>query len=188
MAGRHNVWNALAAFGVGLHLGADAAALFTAIEGFAGVKKRQEERGEVGGVLVVDDYAHHPTAIRETVTALRARYPGRRLWAVYEPKSNTARRNIHQQAYAGAFVDADEVVLARPFVKRDDFGADERLDLDQLVADIEAAGTAARYTPSVDDALAHLVASVRSGDLVVFMSSSGFDGIHDRLLTALRAR
>jgi UDP-N-acetylmuramate: L-alanyl-gamma-D-glutamyl-meso-diaminopimelate ligase len=188
MAGRHNVWNALAAFGVGLHLGAEPEALFAAIEGFTGVKKRQEERGEADGVLVIDDYAHHPTAIRETVTALHLRYPNRRLWAVYEPKSNTARRNIHQHDYASAFDAADQVLLARPFVKKNDFGADERLDLDRLVAAIAGGGTAATYAPSVDDALAHLVVHVRPGDLVVFMSSSGFGGIHDRLLAALAER
>ncbi|MCA9543788.1 MAG: UDP-N-acetylmuramate dehydrogenase, partial [Myxococcales bacterium] len=188
LAGRHNVWNTLVALGVGLELGAELADLLAALATFKGVKKRQEERGEVAGVLVIDDYAHHPTAIRETLDALRARYPGRRLWAVYEPKSNTARRNIHQGDYATAFAGADLTVLARPFVKRDDFGADERLDLSRLVAEISAHGTPARHTPSVDDAFRLLCDEVRPGDVVVFMSSSGFEGIHDRLLGALAQR
>ncbi|MCB9538364.1 MAG: hypothetical protein H6704_19105 [Myxococcales bacterium] len=188
LAGRHNVWNTLAAFGVALECGLDPAQLLAPLATFAGVKKRQEEKGEADGVLVIDDYAHHPTAIRETVAALRARYPGRRLWAVYEPKSNTARRNVHQQDYATAFDAADRVVLARPFVKQDKLAADEKLDVDRLVADIGARGVEATYRADVDDALAYLVEQVRPGDVVVFMSASGFGGIHDRLLAALRAR
>ncbi len=188
LAGRHNVWNTLAALGVGLTLGAPLAPMIAALGTFTGVKKRQEERGEVAGVLVIDDYAHHPTAIRETLAALRARYPGRRLWAVYEPKSNTARRNIHQAEYAQAFAAADQVILARPFVKRDDFGADERLDLQHLVDEIATTGPGATFTPSVDAAFEHLVAQTQAGDVVVFMSSSGFEGIHDRLLAALADR
>ena len=187
MAGRHNVWNTLAAFGIGLELGLTMPVMQAALQTFVGVKKRQEERGEVGGVLVIDDYAHHPTAIRETVDALRARYPGRRLWAVYEPKSNTARRNVHQVEYARAFDSADRVVFARPFVKRDAFGDDERLDTERLVAELRGRGVDATYLPSVDATLAHLLASVLPGDVVAFMSSSGFEGIHDRLLAGLRA-
>ena len=187
LAGRHNVWNGLAALGIGLQLGVPFADLAASMAGYAGVKKRQEERGEAGGVLVVDDYAHHPTAIRETVAALRRRYPGRRLWAVYEPKSNTARRNVHQADYATAFDEADRAVVARAFNKKNDFGEDERLDLDRLVAEIAQRGTPAFHAASTDDALAHLVAEVRQGDVVVFMSGSGFDGIHDRLLASLTA-
>ena len=188
LAGRHNVWNALAALGVGLALGASLDAMIAALGTYGGVKKRQEEKGEAAGVLVIDDYAHHPTAIDETLAALRARYPGRRLWAVYEPKSNTARRNVHQQAYAQAFTAADEVVLSRPFQKEDRFGPEERLDVNRLVADIAAAGTPARYEDGSDATLAYLAGAVRAGDVVVFMASSGFDGIHDRLLAALAAR
>ncbi|MBU0551026.1 hypothetical protein KKF91_07205 [Myxococcota bacterium] len=187
MAGRHNVWNTLAAFGVGLTLGVGLEALKAGLAAFKGVAKRQEEKGEVGGVLVIDDYAHHPTAIRETLAALRARYPGRRLWAVYEPKSNTARRDVHQADYARAFDAADEVALARPFAKRNDFPDDARLDLDRLIAEISARGPRARYLDGVDQTLAALRAEARAGDVVVFMSSSGFGGIHERLLAALRA-
>jgi len=185
LVGRHNVWNALAALGVGLELGVPALALATALAGFTGVKKRQEERGEVGGVLVIDDYAHHPTAIRETLAGLRARYPGRRLWAVYEPKSNTARRSIHQAAYATAFGAADQVVLAHPYRKEDRFTADQRLDVDRLVAEIAAAGTPARYLDDAPAIVTHLRAVTEPGDVVVFMSSSGFGGVHDRFLAAL---
>lgn len=185
LAGRHNVWNTLAAFGVGLELGVPFDTLCEALGTFQGVKKRQEEKGEAGGVLVVDDYAHHPTAIRETLEALRARYPGRRLWAVYEPKSNTARRNVHQVEYGACWDAADRVVLSRPFIKQDKLRDEEKLDLDRLVADIRARGTEATYRGEPDDVLEWLRGQLAPGDVVVFMSSSGFGGIHDRLLAAL---
>lgn len=188
LAGRHNVWNALAALGAGLSLGVPLAALLPGLATYAGVKKRQEEKGEVGGVLVIDDYAHHPTAIDETLAALKARYPGRRLLAVYEPKSNTARRNVHQADYARCFTHADQAVLCRPFKKEDRFGPDERLDVQQLVADITAHGTPAVYRDGSDETLSWLLLQVQPGDVVVFMSSSGFDGIHDRLLAGLRTK
>lgn len=188
LAGHHNVYNTLAALGVALSLGLSFGAFAQHLPKFLGVKKRQEERGEAAGVLVIDDYAHHPTAIRETLTALRRRYPGRRLWGIYEPKSNTARRNIHQQEYATAFADADIAVLARPFQKKNDFAADERLDLDRLVAEIRAGGAEAHHCPSTQATLDLLLAQVRAQDLVVFMSSSSFDGIHEQLLATLRER
>jgi UDP-N-acetylmuramate: L-alanyl-gamma-D-glutamyl-meso-diaminopimelate ligase len=180
------VWNTLAAIGVARALGRDFEATLPGIRSYAGVKKRQEEKGEARGVLVIDDYGHHPTAIDETLQALRARYPGRRLWAVYEPKSNTARRNVHQDAYATCFDAADFVLFSRPFIKEDKLTADEKLDLDQLVEAIGARGRSARHRPSIE-ALVELIASeTTSGDVVVFMSSSGFEGIHDKLLARLR--
>ena len=188
LAGRHNVWNALAALGVGLTLGASVSAMVGGLATYAGVKKRQEEKGEAAGVLVVDDYAHHPTAIDETLAALKARYVGRRLVAVYEPKSNTARRNVHQDDYAHSFRHADFAVVCRPFQKEDRFAPEERLDVRRLVADIAAEGTPAIFQDGSDATLAWLLATVVAGDVVVFMSSSGFDGIHDRLLAGLAGR
>jgi len=185
LAGRHNVWNTLAAYGVAFELGVDFAALNRVLPGFLGTKKRQEERGEVNGVLVIDDYAHHPTAIRETLAALRARYPDRRLWGVYEPKSNTARRNIHQEAYATAFDAADLVVFAKPYQKNDGLASSEMLDVDALVGEISSRGTPATYRPDVPAILAHLVDETAPGDLVVVMANSGFGGLIDKLLTAL---
>ena len=188
MAGRHNVWNTLAAFGVGRALGLSITALQAGLLGFAGTGKRQEEKGEAAGVLVIDDYAHHPTAIRETLAALRARYPDRRVWGVYEPKSNTARRNFHQDAYATAFDAADRALLARPYQKADGLADDAKLDVDRLVADITARGTPASYLPDADAIADHLAAETRAGDLVVIMANSGFGGLVDKLLTRLRAR
>lgn len=186
LAGRHNVWNALAAIGVARSLGYSIEAAVAGLAEYRGVKKRQEEKGAARGVLVIDDYGHHPTAIDETLRALRARYPGRRLWAVYEPKSNTARRNVHQQAYAACFDAADQVLFSRPFVKEDKLTADEKLDLDQLVADLTARGRPARHRPTVDALVTLLADEAQPGDVVVFMSSSGFEGIHDKLLARLR--
>ena len=188
LAGRHNVWNTLAAFGACLDLGVELDALCAALSSFAGVKKRQEERGEADGVLVVDDYAHHPTAIDETLRALRARYPGRPMWAIYEAKSNTARRNVHQAAYGRAFDAADRVIIARPYVKKDNLAGNERLDVDHLVADISAGGPEANYLAEVDEIVDAIAAGARSGDVLVFMASSGFGGIHDKMLAALAAR
>jgi UDP-N-acetylmuramate: L-alanyl-gamma-D-glutamyl-meso-diaminopimelate ligase len=188
LAGRHNVWNTLAAFSVGFELGLAFDALVGALSGYTGVKKRQEEKGEADGVLVVDDYAHHPTAIEETLRALMARYPNRKVWAVYEPKSNTARRNVHQGDYARAFSVAPHAYFARPFVKEDKLAADEKLDLDRLVQDLQARGVDAEHRPDIPSLAATLADRVPPGDLVVFMSSSGFEGIHDRLLEALRGR
>jgi UDP-N-acetylmuramate: L-alanyl-gamma-D-glutamyl-meso-diaminopimelate ligase len=188
LAGRHNVWNTLAALGIGLELGHGLPGLIEGIQQFKGTKKRQEERGEANGVLVIDDYAHHPTAIRETLNALKARYDARRLWAVYEPKSNTARRNVHQAEYATAFGGADEVIIARPYQKEDRFGPDEALDVHRLVAEINANGTSACYQDGVQATLDHLLSAVQPGDVVAFMSGSGFGGIHDKLLTSLALR
>lgn len=185
MAGRYNIWNTLAAFGVGFELGLSFEALRDALPSFKGVKKRQEEKGEVNGVLVIDDYAHHPTAIDETLRGLKARYAGRRLWAIYEAKSNTARRNVHQRAYAEAFDAADQVIIARPYIKQDSLTADQMLDVKQLVADISARGTEATYRAEVDEIVGWLADHAAPGDVVVFMSSSGFGGIHQKTLDAL---
>ena len=141
MTGRHNVWNALAAIGMA-HMGAgvSAAEIQKGLAAFQGVKRRQEVRGEAGGVTVVDDFAHHPTAVRETIAAVKARHPGRRLVAIYEPRTNTARRAIHQQEYATAFDGADLVMLARPTAGNYTLADDERLSADKLAQDLAAMG------------------------------------------------
>ncbi|MEE2787610.1 MAG: Mur ligase family protein [Myxococcota bacterium] len=188
MAGRHNVWNTLAAFGACFELGLPFEVVVAGLPGFKGAQKRQEEKGEINGVLVIDDYAHHPTAIRETLAALRHRYPGRRMWGVYEPKSNTARRNIHQRAYTESFDAADEVLLAKPYVKKDGLSQAEMLDVDALVKAISARGTPARYRPDVDGVLDYLLANTAPGDVVVIMANSGFGGLNQKLLAGLEAQ
>jgi UDP-N-acetylmuramate: L-alanyl-gamma-D-glutamyl-meso-diaminopimelate ligase len=155
-----------------------------AFEGFSGVRRRQEVVGEFRGVLVLDDFAHHPTAVRETVRAVRGRYPGRRIVAVFEPRSNTSRRKVFQREFAAAFAEADEVILAGVF------GAEkiperERLSPEEVASDVRALGRAAAFVPEVDAIVARLAASCRPGDLVLIMSNGGFGGIQGKLAAAL---
>ena len=157
----------------------------SALAEFRGVRRRLELRGVARGVTVYDDFAHHPTAILETVRGVRLRHPGRRLWAVFEPRSATSCRRVFQHDFAHAFIEsgAEEVVLAAVF--RSTLPEGERLSVEQLVADITAAGRRARSIPRVDDIVATIAAEAESGDVVVAMSNGGFDAIHDKLLAAL---
>ena len=189
LAGRHNVWNTLAAIGMlHSHFNRSIESLLNALKDFKGVQKRQDELGEADGVLVMDDYAHHPTAIEETIIALKARYPQRRLWAIYEPKSNTARRNVHQADYIKAFAQAPVVRLTRPFKKEDRFSADERLDIDLIISSLQAQGAQAHAAMDIDVLVQELVNEAQAGDLLVFMSSSSFEGAQARVLKGLQER
>jgi UDP-N-acetylmuramate: L-alanyl-gamma-D-glutamyl-meso-diaminopimelate ligase len=152
---------------------------------FEGVRRRLEFRGGARGVAVYDDFAHHPTAILETIRALRASQPGHRVWAIFEPRSATSSRRVFQADFARAFADsgADEIVLAPVF--RASLPEAERLSIDQLIADLAAAGRHARAPGSTAE-IVHLVAAeAREGDLILVMSNGGFDGIHDKLLAGL---
>ncbi len=187
MPGRHNVENALAAIAVAHRFGVPFDAIRRGLASFLGVKRRQEVRGEVAGVTVLDDFAHHPTAVRATTEGVRAQYPGRPLWAVFEPRSNTSRRAVHQDEYAAAFDAADEVVIAGVH-QAERLPEGERLMADRLAAAIAARGRRARYIPEVDDIVRTLAAEAPAGAVVLVMSNGGFGGIHDKLLAALRAR
>jgi UDP-N-acetylmuramate: L-alanyl-gamma-D-glutamyl-meso-diaminopimelate ligase len=154
---------------------------------FAGVRRRQEVRAEAGGVTVVDDFAHHPTAVRETVAAVRSRFPGRRLWAVFEPRSNTSRRNIHQEEYARAFAGAGRVSLKVP-EPHDKVPADQRLDVGRLCAALQAHAIEASMAAEVDGLVAEVAAGARPGDVVLAMSNGAFGGFVDRLVAALARR
>jgi UDP-N-acetylmuramate: L-alanyl-gamma-D-glutamyl-meso-diaminopimelate ligase len=134
-------------------------------------------------VTVLDDFAHHPTAVRETLSALRAGYPGRRLWAVFEPRSASSCRRVFQADFAGAFGAADEVIVAAVF--RASIPVEERLSAEELVEDLCAQGQRARYIPGVDEIVDTISGERRDGDVVVLMSNGGFGGIHRRLLQAL---
>ena len=138
-------------------------------------------------MLVVDDFAHHPTAVRETVQALRARWPERRLWAVFEPRSNTSRRRLHQQAYAEAFDGASRVTLKVP-EKHDQVPQGEELDLDRLMNDLRGRGLQAEATSEVSTLVAQIASEARPGDVVLGMSNGSFGGFHSALLQALRER
>jgi UDP-N-acetylmuramate: L-alanyl-gamma-D-glutamyl-meso-diaminopimelate ligase len=155
------------------------------LRAFRGIKRRLETVGVSHGVTVLDDFAHHPTAVHETLSALRSGYPGRRIWAVFEPRSASSCRRVFQDDFARAFGGADQVVVARVF--RSALPDDERLSAEQLVSDLQARGQRARYVPEVDDIVRTLVDEHREGDLVVLMSNGGFGGIHQKLLKALAA-
>jgi len=185
LPGEHNVRNALAGLAVGSHAGVPAATLAAGLRAFRGIKRRLERVGEARGVLVLDDFAHHPTAVQETLAAVRMGYPGRRIWAVFEPRSASSCRRVFQDDFATAFALADEVVVAPVF--RSSLPESERLSVPQLVDDVRARGRAARTLGGVDDIVATLTHEVRDGDLVVVMSNGGFGGIHKKLLAAIDA-
>jgi UDP-N-acetylmuramate: L-alanyl-gamma-D-glutamyl-meso-diaminopimelate ligase len=185
LPGKHNALNATAVLVMAQHLGYSPDRIQSAFSTFLGVKRRQEVRGEADGVTVLDDFAHHPTAVRETLAAVRAMYPGRRLWAVFEPRSFTARSPRFQAEWPGAFTGADRVAIAPAFRSAN---SAETLDTAALAAEIRALGTRAESAASNDALLATLIAEARPGDVMLMMSNGGFDNLHDRLLAALRNR
>ncbi|MGD9903866.1 MAG: UDP-N-acetylmuramate:L-alanyl-gamma-D-glutamyl-meso-diaminopimelate ligase [Vicinamibacterales bacterium] len=186
LVGAHNVRNALAASAVARALGLEAASIAAGLASFAGVKRRLEVVGRHDGVTVYDDFAHHPTAVAETLAAMRAARPGARLWAIFEPRSASSCRRVFQDAFATAFAAADVVVVAPVF--RSTLPDHERLSATQLVADLIAGGVAAYQAPSIDAIVDRVAADARTGDEIVVMSNGGFGGLHGRLLDALAAR
>jgi UDP-N-acetylmuramate: L-alanyl-gamma-D-glutamyl-meso-diaminopimelate ligase len=184
LAGGHNVANALAVWAAARRDGLEAGRVAAALAGFHGVARRLEELGSRGGVTVVDDFAHHPTAVGKTLQALRQRFPGRRLVAIFEPRSLTAGRAMFFDAYRQAFAAADRVLFAPTFYSGR-LSAEERLDFAALAGELAAGGVTALRFASVDDLLAEAVAGSRPGDVLVTMSSGSFEGVPRRLLAAL---
>ena len=183
LLGVHNVRNALAAIAVGSRLDISVADLQDGLRAFKGIKRRLEVVGRASGVTILDDFAHHPTAVHETLMALRSGYPDRRIWAVFEPRSASSCRRVFQQDFARSFSAADETVVAAVF--RSSLPESERLSAEQLVYDLRARKQHARYIPTVDDIIRTIVDEHRDGDIVVVMSNGGFGGIHRKLLQAL---
>jgi UDP-N-acetylmuramate: L-alanyl-gamma-D-glutamyl-meso-diaminopimelate ligase len=138
-------------------------------------------RGEAGGITVVDDFGHHPTAIRETLRALRVRFPERRIWAVFEPRSNTTRRNVFQTELVEALERADRVVVSE-VARIEQLKPEERLNPGRLMQDLRLAGKPSAYLPNVDSIIEHIAQDARKGDVVCVFSNGGFDGIHGKLL------
>jgi UDP-N-acetylmuramate: L-alanyl-gamma-D-glutamyl-meso-diaminopimelate ligase len=184
MAGLHNSLNALAVIALLSHLGFPMAAITAGLASFEGVKRRQQIRGTVRGITVVDDFAHHPTAVRETLSALRLAWPESRLVVVFEPRTNSSRRAVFQQDYAGVFNHADEV-LVREHVPLDTVPLSEQFSSVTLAADLCGQGTKARAFADTEAILDALGQSCQHGDVVVILSNGGFDGIHERLLARL---
>jgi UDP-N-acetylmuramate: L-alanyl-gamma-D-glutamyl-meso-diaminopimelate ligase len=186
LIGEFNVRNAAMAVSVALAYGLPLKSIRNALASFTGVARRQELRGEVNGIKVIDDFGHHPTAIRETLCALRYRYPGHKIWAIFEPRSNTTRRAIFQSALPQALKCADCVILAG-VARLDQLPPQDRLDPQRVVRTIQESGIPAFYEPQVDDILHRVKRLVKPGDVIVVFSNGGFEGIHHRLLTELAA-
>lgn len=185
MKGRHNLKNALAVIAACHHIGMDRKDIARGLETFEGVRRRQETRGMKRGITVIDDFAHHPTAVRETIQAMKPFFPQGRLIAVFEPRSNTSMRNVFQAIYPAAFIGADRVLIREPS-RLDKVCAEIRFSAKQLVADLNSRhGVDARYFETTDAVIEALVQTALPGDGILIMSNGGFDNIHERLLAAL---
>ncbi len=183
LPGAHNVRNTLAAIAVGVEAGVELAALRDALLTFRGVKRRLEVVGTRREITIYDDFAHHPTAVAETLAAVRGAEPDRRIWAVFEPRSASSCRHVFQQDFARAFSQADHVVIASVF--RSTLPDDERLSEAELVRDLQALHVDARHLPDVDTIVREVARDAQPGDVVLIMSNGGFGGIHRKLLEAL---
>ena len=185
IGGEYNVWNATAAAAMAATYGISKEEISAALKTFKSVRRRLEVKAEVNGITIIDDFAHHPTAIAGTLKALRSRYPGRRLWAILEPRSNTLRRNVFQNELASSLAVADRVVLASIF-KSEAIAEAERLNLDLVVERIEQQGRSARVIADADSIVAMAAPEMRPGDVVAILSNGGFGGIYERLPQRLR--
>ncbi|MBT6901987.1 MAG: UDP-N-acetylmuramate:L-alanyl-gamma-D-glutamyl-meso-diaminopimelate ligase [Nitrospina sp.] len=181
MIGRHNVENAAAVAALCLGLGLTPDEINAAFKSFQGIKRRQEVVGVKNGVTVLDDFAHHPTAIRLTLEAVKEAYPGQRLWAVFDPRSATSRRKVFEQDFPDSFLAADQVVFGGPFAS-EKIKKEDRLDPERVVDLIRQKGVNANFIAEVDDIVAFIAENVESGDVVLVMSSGGFGGIHQKIL------
>ena len=186
LIGRHNVKNALAVYALSRAMGIERANLLDGFASFRGVKRRQEIRGERRGVLVMDDFAHHPTAVRDTIEAVRSAYSGRRLWAIFEPRSNTSKRNIFEKEFAAALGLADRVVVASVY-QAEKVADSERLSVHNVVTEInrQGGGDRARHLANAEAIAAAIGREALAGDLVLVMSNGGFDNVQEKILQAL---
>jgi len=187
LVGELNIRNALAVVAAAKHCGLSNKQIQSAFDTFKGIKRRMEVRGIAGGVTLIDDFGHHPTAIRETLRALRIKYPREKIWAIFEPRSNTTRRNVFQTELAGSFADANAVVVSE-VARLEQISADERLNPEKLMQDLKASGKDAAYLPDVDSIVAHVAKGAQGGDIVCVFSNGGFGGIHGKLLERLGKR
>jgi UDP-N-acetylmuramate: L-alanyl-gamma-D-glutamyl-meso-diaminopimelate ligase len=185
LGGEYNVWNATAAAALAANYGIPKDAIAKALQTFRSVKRRLEVKAQVNGITIIDDFAHHPTAIEQTIRALRARYPKSRLWVVLEPRSNTMRRNVLQDALAHSLALADEVVIAAIF-KSDAIPEAERLDLNRVVHEIQQRGKQARIFTDADAIVDAIAPELGVRDVVAILSNGGFGGIYEKLPQRLR--
>jgi UDP-N-acetylmuramate: L-alanyl-gamma-D-glutamyl-meso-diaminopimelate ligase len=184
--GRHNVKNALGVYVLARELGMDRSNLLEGFASFSGVKRRQEFKGEKRGVLVIDDFAHHPTAVAETIKAVKDAFSGRRVWAIFEPRSNTSRRNVFEREFSLALSLADRVVVSN-LHQPDKIPEAERLSVERVVDAInQSAGREqAVAINGADKIAAHVSTRATVGDIVLVMSNGAFDGVQDKILSGL---
>jgi UDP-N-acetylmuramate: L-alanyl-gamma-D-glutamyl-meso-diaminopimelate ligase len=185
LAGEYNVWNATAAVAMAAAYGVSKQEIAAALKSFKSVKRRLEVKAQVNGITIIDDFAHHPTAIAETLKALRARYAGARLWAILEPRSNTLRRRVLQSDLARSLALADEVIVAGVF-RSEAVPVNERLELPDLAVEIQGHGKHARLIGDADSIVKTIAPEMRSGDVVAILSNGGFGGIYEKLPARLR--
>jgi len=185
--GRHNVHNALAVYVMARELGIDRQTLAEAFTAFRGVKRRQEVKGEIRGITVIDDFAHHPTAVKETIDAVRQAYPGQRLWAIFEPRSNTSRRRIFEREFTQALSGADRVVLAGVY-RPEKIPEGERLRPEKVVREINrlCGDSRAVFIERASEIPAYVVREARPGHVILVMSNGGFDGVQEKILEMLK--
>jgi UDP-N-acetylmuramate: L-alanyl-gamma-D-glutamyl-meso-diaminopimelate ligase len=186
LAGEYNVWNATAAAAMASAYGISKEEISAALKTFKSVKRRLEVKAQINGITIIDDFAHHPTAIAGTLKALRARYAGARLWAILEPRSNTLRRRVLQADLARSLSVADEIIIAGVF-RSEAVPENERLELPELAADIQKHGRRARLIANADEIVQTIAPEMRSGDVVAILSNGGFGGIYEKLPARLRA-
>jgi len=184
LLGEINVRNALAVVACAKHCGLKNHQIQSAFDTFKGLKRRLEVRGIAGGVTVIDDFGHHPTAIRETLRALRFKYPTQKVWTIFEPRTNTTRRNVFQAELVEAFTDANAVVVSQ-VARLELLAPEERLDPQRLMQDLKAAGKDAAYLADVEAIVDHVAGHAQGGEIVVVFSNGGFGGIHGKLLERL---
>jgi UDP-N-acetylmuramate: L-alanyl-gamma-D-glutamyl-meso-diaminopimelate ligase len=184
MIGEFNARNAAMCVCAARHAGLTDDEIRAGLESFRGIRRRQTVRGEVNGITIIDDFGHHPTAIRETLRGFRQKYPARRLWAVFEPRSNTSRRNVLQNELIAALKEADGSIVAA-VANPEKVAADERLDVSAVAAAVSASGHPCFHEANTDAIIARLKSETKPGDVIIIFSNGGFDGIHGKLITAL---
>jgi len=187
LIGLHNLENTLAVIALCHHLGLSWEAIQEGIRTFQGIKRRQEIVGAIEGILIIDDFAHHPTAVAETLAALKLRYPARRLWAVFEPRSASSRRKVFQNAFAMALQGADYIVVSGLY-RPETVPEALRISPEAMVKTLNSVGKMAVFIPSSDQIVLELGNRLKPGDVVCIMSCGGFGGIHQKLLQRLRQR
>lgn len=187
MVGRYNILNATAVIAQAHIQNLDMEQVKKALKTFEGVKRRQEILGEYSGVLLIEDFAHHPTAVKETVKAIQNKYKNRKVFSVFEPRSATSRRKVFQKDYVEAFSEAHEILIAQAF-DQGKISNEDRFSSDELIQDLVNLGKSAKLFQSADQIVADLIARTQKGDVVLIMSNGGFDGIYEKLITQLKNR